>query len=738
MADSGIVTLENARWCVRWNPAGSPTLAVVDLQAGRTITDPSIDCRDPSTGLWQLDLDQETVWPAHARHVDATTSDQTLTLCWSDFSGRGASSLMVTATITLGADGFVRWRLALRGIPEGWWLSTVRFPRLTGLNRLGVEEWLALPVGIGRLVREPRQWLAGTAGRRWQGTYPGGQSMQCTALYASDGRGLYLATDDGSAHLKTAAWQGADDRGRLDYELLNHPPLPLVDGAYEMPYHAVLGTFHGDWLTAAEIYRSWALQQTWSVNSRFKRGLSASWLRETGLWMWNRGVSANIVSPAIALNHYAGVPVSVLWHWWHGCAYDTGFPEYTPPREGRDPFVAAVAQLKAHGIHPIPYVNGRLWGTTTQSWVAENARAAAAQQRSGDIYRKVYNSFTRLPCAPMCPSTALWQDKLANLFYEIVCDYGLPGVYMDQIAAMPPAPCHNPRHGHAASGGNVWATGYHQLMRRVRERIGPDASIATEGCCEVYMDAYDGFLTLDSSVERYDTRIAGDLNWHPIPFFPSVYHGQTLLFGSYNSLVNPPYDELWPPALRPSDTLSLIEVGFSTHFRLDLARQIVWGLQPMLTNFCSMQLEARSAEMAYLRHLVRLAVAARKYLRDGTALRPPIAADLPTMAVPLRTRSIYTSHDRETVHVRPFPAVCMSAWRAPDGDVALVLVNVSDQDVRLSLVPDWEAWGLTGKEQQWRLDKDAHRHPLAPIEGEWVLDVAPQTAQIIEWTPSTR
>ena len=83
--------------------------------------------------------------------------------------------------------------------------------------------------------------------------------------------------------------------------------------------------------------------------------------------------------------------------------------------------------------------------------------------------------------------------------------------------------------------------------------------------------------------------------------------------------------------------------------------------------------------------------------------------------------------------MRTLPAVCMSAWRAQDGDVALVLVNVFDESVRLVLSPDWQAWGLTGKEPLWQLDEDAHRHPLAAIEGEWVLDMAAQGAQIIEW-----
>jgi hypothetical protein len=76
----------------------------------------------------------------------------------------------------------------------------------------------------------------------------------------------------------------------------------------------------------------------------------------------------------------------------------------------------------------------------------------------------------------------------------------------------------------------------------------------------------------------------------------------------------------------------------------------------------------------------------------------------------------------------------MSAWRAPDGDVALALVNISDEGVSLNLSPDWQAWGLTGREARWQLDEDARRHPLGPLAGERAVEMAPQEAQVMEWT----
>jgi hypothetical protein len=66
------------------------------------------------------------------------------------------------------------------------------------------------------------------------------------------------------------------------------------------------------------------------------------WLENTALWIWNRGKSDNVLMPAEDLKKRLGLPVSVFWHWWHGCSYDDGFPEYMPPREGKRSFISAI------------------------------------------------------------------------------------------------------------------------------------------------------------------------------------------------------------------------------------------------------------------------------------------------------------------------------------------------------------------------------------------------------------
>jgi hypothetical protein len=194
--------------------------------------------------------------------------------------------------------------------------------------------------------------LAGSdqKGRRWEWSYPGHLSLQCTAWYRQDGPGVYLACDDSQAGRKTFAFWG-DGGGSVHFEVV-HEPEHRAQGTdrYRLPYQVLVGVFVGDWVTAAERYRGWALQQPWALESRLRRGLVPSWIQDTGVWVWNRGRSPGVLSPAVALQQELGLPVRVFWHWWHGCAYDVGFPEYFPPREGAEAFRAALGAARDSGL----------------------------------------------------------------------------------------------------------------------------------------------------------------------------------------------------------------------------------------------------------------------------------------------------------------------------------------------------------------------------------------------------
>jgi hypothetical protein len=340
----------------------------------------------------------------------------------------------------------------------------VRFPRLGAIARQEAEV-LAVPHWMGEKITQPRQLLSPASGnaRRREFPYPGLLSLQCLALYRENGPGLYLAADDIEGRSKSFAVFGTG-QGDLGLEVCHFPGAETaMRGVYEPGYGVWLGLFEGDWMTVAMRYRAWALQQPWARESRLRQGRTPDWVRNTGFWVWNRGTSDNVLPPAAALQDYLGVPVSVLWHWWHGCAYDVNFPEYLPPREGTDAFREAVRRARSRGLNSLVYMNQRLWGMTTRSWVSQEAQRYAVKKPDGTVQSEIYNTFNRSPLASMCMGTAFWRDTYAGLSEAVYNGLGVSGIYMDQACSS--LVCYDPHHGHPPGGGVYWMDGFREIGR---------------------------------------------------------------------------------------------------------------------------------------------------------------------------------------------------------------------------------------------------------------------------------
>jgi len=636
--------------------------------------------------LWSIDLlDTEgdaVIDPSEAgafRWAVSGSAVKGLTLTWEGFEGHGAPGMRVTATVSL-PEGAAesRWRIEVEGTGN-LRLGAVHFPRIAPVAAQQ-REMVAVPIWMGQRTEKARE-LVGTK-RRLEWGYPGLLSMQCMTVYRDGGPGLYVMSDDTAALAKRFVVFGAAGPG-LGLALVQLPENSGAgSGGYVSPYAVVVGAFEGDWFTVAERYRAWALEQSWARSCRLRTGGTADWVTDTGLWVWNRGRSEGVIDPALALEAHAQLPVSVFWHWWHGCAYDMGFPEYLPPREGAEPFQAALARAHEGDVHAIVYMNQRLWGMTTQSWAEQGAERYAVKGPDGTVRPEVYNTFTKAPCASMCMGTAFWRDTYAELA-EGAVRLGVDGIYMDQACSS--LACFDPTHGHPLGGGAYWMNGFRCLQADIRERCAPlrQVVLAGEGCGETWLPYLDLMLSLQVSLERY----AAPGAWEPIPFFHAVYHGYGIFYGNYSSLTMPPYDALWPAEFAPKEPLKLLDRKYATQFRIEQARAFVWGQQPSLANFRPEQMESRAAEVDYVLRLAKLRYAARRYLLEGTMLRPP-ALNVAEQTIDVSRLSIYAGQRGGlTEYEKAYAVVLASAWQAPEGDVAVVLTNITQevQHITLSL-----------------------------------------------------
>lgn len=716
--------LDNGSVALTFDARNGSLVSMRDVATGFDLMEPG------APALWELtylgDVGAVRATDANAFSFEERPGESpSINLMWSEFAG---SALRVTAQVSAPQGSRVAtWRIHV-GPSETRIVDRVHFPRVGQVRRRDKES-VAVPIWMGEETSRARTLLNGPKGeaRRREWEYPGIVSMQFLAVYGGDAPGLYVATNDTETQRKKFALFG-DGASGLGVEVVHLPEADPAKRGYESNYDCLTGPFAGDWFSAAERYRAWGSAQAWARESRLKADTVPAWVKDTGIWVWNRGRSPGVLGPAAALQSAANVPVSVFWHWWHGCAYDTGFPEYLPPREGTDAFREAVAAAHEKDLHAIVYMNQRLWGMQTESWTREGAERFSVKDADGKPHVEVYNIFTKAPCAPMCMGTSFWRDTYAGLAQRAILDLGVDGVYMDQACAS--LSCYDPTHGHVPGGGRFWMDGFRALAADIRSRCSTASSVtlAGEGCGETWLPHLDLMLSLQISRERY----AAPGDWEPVPLFQAVYHDAAILYGNYSSLTHPPYDDLWPAAYAPKEPLKLLDRKFACQFRLEHARSLLWGQQITLANFTEEQLSKRAEEIAFMLRLARARHAARAFLQDGVMLRAPVF-DAPKETIPISRLSIYAGQqDQVKEYEMETPLVLGSAWKAPDGRVGVFFVNLATRRIPVT----FSAAAYSEEFGAFRVFGDAGE--IAPISSEIkddvTLDMGPECVRWVEFS----
>lgn len=660
-------------------------------------------------------------------------NDKTIQLEWGDFSVLSNPQFKVIVDVTVDSlTPFSEWHISISGIQDEK-LKKIIFPEINEIRNIRNEE-LAVPAWMGELIKDPRDGGGGTkAGKKsYLWNYPGLLSMQFLALYSKDNRGLYFAANDTLNYFKQFS-VSVNSLDGLYYQINNYPSFDSNLKDYIMPYDAVIGVFKGDWLSAAVIYRKWAMKQKWCRESRFKNESNGLWIDKTALWVWNRGNSDNVLVPAEYIKKELGLPVNVLWHWWHGCAYDDGFPDYFPPRQGPESFKRAVAKANEEGINAILYMNSFEWGTSTKSFVTEDASRWAVRDINGNMEPHVFNIFTKHSLTPMCMATSFWRNKYASLADKAINKYNVGGIYMDQ--ACDSYLCYDKNHGHSIGGGNYWVKGFGELTRQIRTNNTSNKNIALagEGCSENWLPFLNAFLTLQVSNERY----AGVNGPQTIPLFQAVYHQYAITFGNYSSLVTPPYDELWPKEYTPKHPEQPLDPKFNEQFLMEQARSFVWGMQPTIANYHDFLSHERSDEINYIINLAKLRYRVLKYLLYGEFSRAP-HMDIPEKVIPISRLSIYAGQgDRVKSFQEKVPLLYTSAWKANDGSVGIAIASISNDPSQIKFKFSADSYGLGPTGKIYLVTADARKLLTTYKSGQIAIDfkLPPRGLCFLEITP---
>ena len=147
--------------------------------------------------------------------------------------------------------------------------------------------------GFGLIARNPGKTLLRTKRRRSSeapsqdqglstdfcpGHYPGPVALQMHAYY-DDTAGLYMAAYDADGHAKHFRYRAAEKMNALDLTIQHHyNERPGVH--FQLPYDTVMGVFHGDWYTAADMYKEWARTQHWCSRKLAERDDVPDWFKE--------------------------------------------------------------------------------------------------------------------------------------------------------------------------------------------------------------------------------------------------------------------------------------------------------------------------------------------------------------------------------------------------------------------------------------------------------------------------
>lgn len=517
------------------------------------------------------------------------------------------------------------WRISVDNRSKRLGVWEVYFPTFTCVGEEG-----ALDVAVPR-----SNWgmLYKSAKGDINGPYPScGWPMQFICINKGDS-GFYLAAHDPRAFPKFFSINpGKSFFFRTEVENMGVPGSDF----HSFPF--AVGVYKGNWLAGCKMYRQWAIKEApWTRKGPLatRKDTPAS-IKNLGLWMRADGTREEVVPNMLKALDLFQVPLGVHWYNWHEIGFDTQYPNYFPYKGG---FPQGVRELTNKGILVMPYINGRLWDSSLDSF-KNTAIKWCTKDSHGEPYIEVYNPQVRH--AVMCPFTKFWQDKVNEITARLMDECGVNAIYIDQIGAAGPALCFDRSHGHPLGGGSYWVDGYRELLQRVKQKAGGKVAITTENNTECYMDGVDAFL------------IWNPRNPNEIPMMTAVYSGYTIYFSSPTH------------GLLDDDSFAMLE-----------GRDFLWGCQLGWMGFELLEQGYRK-KAEFLRELAKYRLLALKYLLYGELL----GEVEPLNSLPEVKGTWFDWYERQ-ISVS-LPAIMGTIWRGSDNTIGVLLVNASTKEQSIS------------------------------------------------------
>ncbi len=574
---------------------------------------------------------------------------------------------------TEAGSSFIYARISVNN-QSGSSLAGVQFPALSCPRQLGStaeDDFLAYPRCDGQLVQSPASVESIPDIQ-----YPGPASMQFIALYDKDA-GLYLATQDSEGHTKRF---GVGKRRETFRPALTHIT-PLQDHTlWKTEYDTVLGTFHGDWQAAADLYKSWAVHQPWcrqTAKERLESGDIPKWLTEPSLFLTyslrgDQGKEKGVNRLPLVESHVAdwrkmiNAPVTLIFTHWEKWASWVG-PDCFPPLGDEEAFRQVTSRLYEKGNHSMVFMPNLNWTLSKKAdpdqGLLKDLDLTADYQKRGaagtilglDGEPVIARHVASQPRARICPATPIARIVLFEAALE--CQrLGIDCVLADTLVGGGVDICYSSKHDHTPGGGTWAAKTVYDLfddIRKVGKGRRPDFAFSTEEPGEFFIPVVDIYHARDYTQGRWPRdgdKVIG------VPLFTHVYHEFLPAYGGDTC-------QVWTR----KNPVSVYGLG------MNLVTGKVPGITESLSDFDPASTEAVQSRL--LRGSFDLwRGPAREFLVFGRRVtQPPL--DVPSVRF-----NFWTGQGQPTREL-DFPAVLHSTWRLPDGRTGTVLACIASEPV---------------------------------------------------------
>ncbi|MHB9071218.1 MAG: DUF6259 domain-containing protein [Sedimentisphaerales bacterium] len=599
---------------------------------------------------------------------------------------------------------FLNLKIDVENAGKEYGVWTVQFPVVNNFRKLSDsgEDFLAIAggngggAGEGQLYKNPFSTLQTPHLR----TYPCyHQAMQLNAYYGAEG-GLYFATYDGDGYLKAFLLKPINlNIPVLRYEVHQYPESCGSAGlGFKQTYSAIISPFKGDWYDAARIYRQWALKQKWcklgtleqrtDISPSIKNG--AYWVMfapvfkpmaagETLMRKLARTLPVEEVQKRARswdveaslakvqqLHDYFSFPM-ILWcnNWWEGGG-DISAPRYIP-MNGLGEFME-----KLHKRFPDVTLSGHIQPkrfSTQLLEFGEDVNSTLERRDNGIIYREVMSEDKDDIYVFPAWTTEWWLNFWRNKSYNLA-KLGLDGFHVDEFASATSFSSQDFDKSHPRwGGGTVYADtrrNMYTIIRDYARKVNPNFAAHHEALCEMYIDVAD--------LAEVDTTPANT----SIPLWEAVYHDYNFNMG--RRIMKWMDENTWPVGKEPGDA----NIG---EFIASFGQTYIWGNQPGWTRADIVSFSPQAA--LYVKKLMDARYRAMKFLNTGDMMRQlTVTKPLPDI------RTIWRVCDTPE-HI--MPAVINSVWKASDGTIGLVLVNISEEPQTITYRYDLGGCGIDGK-----------------------------------------